>query len=138
MTRTVNVVIGNAPVITLIGSTPVNLTTGSTYTDAGATASDIEDGNITGNITHTGSVNTSLVGTYTITYNVIDASGNNATPVVRTINVTAPTSGGGGGGGGSSSGVSSTIIPVKSLVIITDEEPIIASTQDETPINEGT
>ncbi|MCF7844031.1 DUF5011 domain-containing protein, partial [Candidatus Gracilibacteria bacterium] len=40
-----------APVITLLGSTPVTLVVGTTtYTDAGATATDNIDGNITGSI----------------------------------------------------------------------------------------
>ena len=76
-----------APVITLLGSATVNLTVGDAYTDAGATATDNIDGNITSSIVVTGSVNTNVVGTYTLTYNVSDAAGNAATPVVRTVNV---------------------------------------------------
>ena len=76
-----------APVITLLGSATVNLTVGDAYTDAGATATDNIDGNITSSIVVTGSVNTNVVGTYTLTYNVNDAAGNAATPVVRTVNV---------------------------------------------------
>lgn len=40
-----------------------------------------------------GSVNTAIVGTYTITYDVTDSSGNSATQIIRTIKVvdtTAP------------------------------------------------
>jgi hypothetical protein len=59
----------------------------STYTDAGATATDNYDGNITARIVKTGSVNTSVLGTYTLTYNVSDSSGNAATAVVRTVKV---------------------------------------------------
>ncbi len=76
-----------APVITLLGSNPVNMTVGGTYVDAGATAHDQEDGNITANIHTTGTVNTSVAGTYTITYNVSDSAGLAATPVTRTVNV---------------------------------------------------
>ena len=76
------------PVITLLGSTPVNVELGSTYIDAGATAFDNVDGNITGSIVTTNTVNTNAVGTYTVTYNVSDVAGNLATPVVRTVNVT--------------------------------------------------
>ena len=57
------------------------------------------DGNITSSIVETGSVNSSVVGSYTITYNVSDFAGNAATAVTRTINVT-PAAGTGGGGGG--------------------------------------
>ena len=66
---------------------------GSTFTDPGATASDAGDGDLTSSIVVTGSVDTSTLGTYTLTYNVSDASGNVADPVTRTVNVvdtTAP------------------------------------------------
>ncbi len=92
VTRTVNVVlspINNRPVITLIGSSTVNVLAGSLYIDAGATASDIEDGNITANIVRTGTVNTSVVGTSTVTYNVSDSKGLAAVPVTRTVIVTS-------------------------------------------------
>ena len=75
------------PVITLIGANPMTVTTGSTFTDPGATASDIEDGDLTSSITTTGHVNTLVAGTYTLTYNVTDSGGLSATPVMRTVNV---------------------------------------------------
>ncbi len=77
-----------APVITLIGAATVSLTVGDAYTDAGATASDNVDGDITSNIVAT-TVDTSVVGDYTITYNVSDAAGNAATQVTRTVVVSA-------------------------------------------------
>ena len=61
---------------------------GSTYTDLGATALDNYDGDITTNITiEEGSLNidTCILGTYTIKYNVVDSSGNIAEEVVRNI-----------------------------------------------------
>lgn len=76
-----------APVITLAGSTPMTIAVGSTFTDPGATATDNKDGNLTAAITVTGSVNRLAVGSYALTYNVKDAAGNAATPVVRTVNV---------------------------------------------------
>ena len=88
--RTVNVVDTTAPVITVTGDNPVTVELGSTYTDAGATASDLS-GDIT--VTTTGTVDADTVGTYTLTYNASDASGNAATAVTRTVNVvdtTAP------------------------------------------------
>ncbi len=106
VTRTVNVIPQGdgedttAPVITLLGNNPENVYVNSTYTDAGATAMDNIDGNITANIVVTGTVNTDTIGTYTLTYNVSDSAGNPATPVTRTVNVTARSNGGGGGGGG--------------------------------------
>jgi prepilin-type N-terminal cleavage/methylation domain-containing protein len=79
------------PVLTLLGSDPMTAFQGDSYTDAGATAVDESDGDITTNIKTTGSVNTATVGTYTITYNVADNAGNSATPVTRTVNVIAYT-----------------------------------------------
>lgn len=87
ITRTVNVVDAGAPVITLNGNTTVSLYVGGSYSDAGATATDNVDGNITSNIITTSNVNTSVVGTYTVTYRVTDSVGNEATPVVRTVRV---------------------------------------------------
>ena len=77
------------PVITLIGSSTINLTIGDTYTDAGATATDDVDGDLTSSITTSGTVDTSTAGTYTISYNVSDAAGNAATVVQRTVIVSA-------------------------------------------------
>ena len=86
-TRTVNVVDTTSPVITLVGSTPVNVDLGSVYNDAGATASDSFDGNLTESIISVNPVDTSSAGSYIVTYNVNDASGNSATEVTRTVNV---------------------------------------------------
>ncbi|MCP6717999.1 MAG: DUF5011 domain-containing protein [Patescibacteria group bacterium] len=80
-----------APVITLSGNISVEIETGETYTDAGATAEDNTDGNITANIIIVNPVDTSMVGTYTITYNIKDSAGNNATEVTRKVNVVFPT-----------------------------------------------
>ncbi|RIV32757.1 DUF5011 domain-containing protein [Flagellimonas lutimaris] len=79
------------PVITLNGDATVDLNVGDTYTDAGATASDDTDGDISGNIVVGGdTVDTNTAGTYVITYNVSDAAGNAATEVTRTVNVQEP------------------------------------------------
>ena len=77
------------PIITLNGETTVTLTVGDTYTDAGATANDNVDGDITANINTNNPVDTSTAGTYTVTYNVSDAAGNNAEEVRRTVAVEA-------------------------------------------------
>jgi formylglycine-generating enzyme required for sulfatase activity len=93
VTRTVNVVDTTAPVITLSGSTPVTVECGDSYTDAGATATDICSGDLTTSIDTVNPVNTAVPGTYTITYNVSDAAANNAVEVTRTVTVadtTAP------------------------------------------------
>ena len=88
-TRTVNVVDTTAPVMSVTGANPATVELGASYTDAGATGSDL-GGAVT--VSSSGTVNTDAVGTYTITYTGTDPSGNSAT-IVRTINVvdtTAP------------------------------------------------
>ena len=81
-----------APVITLIGSANISLELGDSYSDAGATASDNIDGDLTSSIVVGGdTVDTNTVGSYTITYNVSDAAGNNATEVTRTVTVNPDT-----------------------------------------------
>lgn len=78
-----------APEITLIGEAEITLMMGEAYNDSGATASDEKDGDITSDIQSSGIelVDTSKVGTYTISYNVSDASGNEANAVIRTVQV---------------------------------------------------
>ena len=77
------------PVITLIGNQELNVTVGTTYNDAGVTANDDTDGDITGNVVTVNPVDTNTEGTYTITYNVSDAANNNAVEVTRTVHVVA-------------------------------------------------
>jgi len=84
-TRNVHVVDTTAPVITLNGANTITIIQNSTYTELGATALDNYDGFLSVNIT--GSVNTNVIGTYTITYRAIDSHGNSATPKTRTVNV---------------------------------------------------
>ena len=83
------------PVITLIGSATESVAVGATYTDAGATALDDTDGDISGSIVTINNVDVNSVGSYTVTYNVSDVSGNNATEVVRTVTVIIDTDGDG-------------------------------------------
>ncbi len=64
----------NVPVVTLKGDADINLALNSVYVEDGATANDIEDGNLTVEIS--GSVNTDFEGLYIITYNATDAAGN--------------------------------------------------------------
>jgi hypothetical protein len=65
---------GNSvPTIVLFGTNPIILTVGGTFTDPGATSLDAEDGILA--ITITGTVNTAVVGTTTLTYSVIDSGG---------------------------------------------------------------
>ena len=73
--------------IAIIGDSTVTIEVGTTYADAGATALDNYDGDITLSIVEVSTVNTAVVGTYAVTYNVTDANGNAAIEVTRTVNV---------------------------------------------------
>ncbi len=64
------------PVITLMGEQSIQLTVGDTYTEQGATATDDTDGDVTANIIISGTVDTTTIGTYTVTYIVTDSAGN--------------------------------------------------------------
>ena len=88
------------PVITLNGANPVKVEVGSTYVDAGATASDIIVNDdlsesiidLTSSITVVNTVDTTTVGSYQVTYNVSDSAGNAATEITRTVIVDPATS----------------------------------------------
>lgn len=77
-----------APVISINGGGTINLSVGDTYTEAGATAYDDTDGDVSAKIITTGTVNTNVAGTYTITYTVSDTAGNIGT-ATRTVVVKA-------------------------------------------------
>lgn len=94
--RTVTVTDQTAPVITLLGSNPMTVNQGSSFTDPGTTVSDNVDTGLTATVS--GSVDTATVGSYILTYNAVDTAGNAATAVTRTVNVVAAPSSGGGGG----------------------------------------
>ena len=74
---------GIGPVISLTGSSTLNLNVGDAYVELGATAFDEIEGTVTA--TPSGAVDTNSAGTYTVTYNANDANGNAATPVTRTV-----------------------------------------------------
>ncbi|MES2931558.1 MAG: immunoglobulin-like domain-containing protein [Patescibacteria group bacterium] len=74
-----------APVITLLGDATVTIEEGDVYVDAGATAQDNVDGDISAEIEVDGAVDSSEDGVYELTYTVTDAAGNDASPVTRTI-----------------------------------------------------
>jgi len=89
-TRTVTVKAApdtTAPLITLNGAASVSLTVGGTYTELGATWSDAVDGS--GTVSDiTGTVNTTVMGSYTRTYRKTDAAGNTGS-ATRTVTVNA-------------------------------------------------
>ena len=87
VTRTVIVVLDKTPpTLTLLGAVSVNVEQCEVYNELGAVASDLTDGNLSSSIKITGTVNTSLVGKYTLTYDVADAQGN-AVSTTRLVNV---------------------------------------------------
>ena len=71
--------------ITLFGDENVTHPASTTYIDQGAKWNDIVDGN--GTADANGSVDSNTPGIYQITYSATDTAGNEAEPVVRTINV---------------------------------------------------
>lgn len=74
-----------APIITLQGDATTTVKVGSVYEDAGATALDNVDGDLTYKLSATSTVNTAIPGTYSYSYNVSDAAGNAATTTSRTV-----------------------------------------------------
>ena len=83
--RTVNVGDLIIPILTLIGDDLIYIDQGSNYTDAGATAIDNYDGDLTESIIVTGEVDTESFGPYTLIYDVMDSSGNVAISISRTV-----------------------------------------------------
>ncbi|MBN1236946.1 MAG: VCBS repeat-containing protein, partial [Gammaproteobacteria bacterium] len=105
--------IGNtgAPQLTLNGEPTVTVTVGDEYADAGASATDDLDGDLTEQIVVDNPVDTDVIGTYTVTYSVVDSAGNRAT-LTRTVEVQARSGSGGGGGGAAG-------IPLLLLALVT-------------------
>ena len=87
--RTVNVVSKpdvNPPVITILGANPLTTEVLESYDDPGATATDIEDGDLTSRIEADIQVDTTKTGTYLVIYTVKDNAGNMDTKV-RTVHI---------------------------------------------------
>lgn len=77
-----------APQISLKGAGKVVLSRGQDYVEPGFTASDNCDGDITGKVSVSGSVDINWPGNYTLTYSVTDSYGNTSS-VSRTVHVKA-------------------------------------------------
>ena len=75
----------DAPVITLNGEEEMYVSVGNKFTDPGVKAEDNCDGDLTKEVKTEGSVNTSAVGVYTITYKVVDKAGNEATKTRKVV-----------------------------------------------------
>ncbi|MDO8593513.1 MAG: DUF5011 domain-containing protein, partial [bacterium] len=82
-----------APVVTLVGEAALQITVGDTFTDLGATASDDVDGDLTANIAVTGSVDTAIAGSYSLTYSATDKAGNIGSASRMVTVVAAPAAG---------------------------------------------
>src|SRR5439155_12545695 len=89
--RTVNIVDTTPPQITLNGTSPMTIECHSSFTDPGATATDLCSGSVS--VTTNGTVNPNLTGTYTLQYFATDPSGNSVTNsrVINVVDTTAPT-----------------------------------------------
>ncbi len=83
--RAVTVTDNTAPVISVKGDKKVRLMVGAEYNDAGATAADKVDGDLSKNIKIESTVNTAEKGKYTVTYSVSDKAGNSAKAVREVI-----------------------------------------------------
>ncbi len=86
-TGTFTVTVGDmtGPVITLNGDATLFTPLDSPFTDPGATALDAVGGIVSVNVS--GNVDTSIAGSYTLTYTAEDAAHNAAAPVARTVTV---------------------------------------------------
>lgn len=87
---------GEIPVITRLGDADVEVIYGDEYVDAGATASDEEDGDLTDSVDTTGlPIDTEMLGLNLVSYNVTDSDGNEADEVTRNVTVVDPSCEGG-------------------------------------------
>jgi Domain of unknown function (DUF5011) len=78
-----------APTISIVGQNSITLTVGDSYIDQGATALDDTDGDITATIVIANTVDTAIVGSYSVNYTATDLAGNTTT-VTRVVDVIAP------------------------------------------------
>jgi formylglycine-generating enzyme required for sulfatase activity len=85
--RTVTVDDTLSPELQLLGDANITQLLDTPWVDPGVEAQDERDGNITADIVVSGSVDVNTTGTYTLTYTVSDAAGNeaNATRIVRVV-----------------------------------------------------
>ena len=90
-TRTVIVTDQTAPVLALNGANPLSVSWGGVFTDPGASFTDNVDASKT--VISLNTVDTSKVGSTILTYSAVDAGGNAAVNVTRTVTVTLPNGG---------------------------------------------
>jgi len=75
------------PEITLYGSTSITLSLHDTYAEPGFDALDNVDGVITDNVVVIGTIDTQVIGIYTLNYTVVDAAGNSGLVKSRQVTV---------------------------------------------------
>lgn len=85
--NTVSVQDNTAPIIYLNGNKNVQQYVKTAFSEPGYSAMDNYDGDITDKIVVEGFVNYNAVGTYTLTYKVVDSNGNVASSVQRVVEV---------------------------------------------------
>ena len=90
---------GDGPTISVNGDSEMNILEGWNFDDPGATASDVEDGDLTQLIVVDGFVSASATGVYVLTYSVSDSAGNRA-QAQRIVRVVSPPKEGGIGSSG--------------------------------------
>jgi len=78
-----------SPEMQILGDANITQLQGVAWVDPGVEAHDVRDGNLSGDVTVSGTVDVNTVGTYTLTYTVSDAAGNQAS-LTRTVNVGTP------------------------------------------------
>ncbi|MCK9481328.1 MAG: DUF5011 domain-containing protein [Bacteroidia bacterium] len=83
------ITLNNTPMLTLNGNSTTYTEQGLPYVDEGATATDSFEGDISSRIEIDSDLDPNTVGIYHITYNVKNSSGVSASPVTRTVIVTA-------------------------------------------------
>ncbi|MCJ8322000.1 MAG: DUF5011 domain-containing protein, partial [Colwellia sp.] len=90
---TVTITDQSQPEITLLGNFAMTINYGEVYNEPGFSALDNVDGELTQSVVVTGNVISTLLGLYTLNYNLADSAGNNAAQLTRQITVvdiTAP------------------------------------------------
>lgn len=125
-----NAVDNTPPVLTILGMNPIQIELDDSYIDAGATASDNFDANVTVTVTGLSAVNTSVAGEYKITYTATDIAGNTVSEE-RTIIVedssSDATNGSSSGGGGGSFGY--LLMPLMILLGLRRPKPVRVKTK---------